>query len=288
MLIAAGLRGCSAGARGIGRACRGEHHRASHNCARQMQSPGRFGQCGTRGEDIVDNDAPASSHPAVQPPSDPHGSPDPARPAAAVQAFLASGQLQQSRSALFQDVLHGEYRHVPGHVAQEQVHRAEAALQEGCVTGGDRHQAGRAGPVGGRPDGNGERPPQAVGELVLAVPFKGQQGLCQFLPVHPGGHHRQQHPSPDIHQGRSSLFSTERLACQPADVASTWDAQGAVLGTAAHAVHRDSQREEISRRACRLVQQAQQGAPVPGPVHGRPLRRRDEVRIHPDGPRCSG
>jgi hypothetical protein len=253
-----------------------------------VQRPRSFRKGCTCGQDVVDNDAAASGQLRQGAPADTHGPPHPPGTAAAVQAFLASGQLKNSGTAFFQHLQHGKLRELPWHPPQEQVDRAEATLHEGSVAGGHWHQAGLLHTSRSCPDSPTERPAQAVPEPMLAVPFERQEGLRQLLPVHAGSHHRQQHRPADVHQGGSSLFSPEGLVCQPADVALARNTQRTVFGSAAHTVHWNQQRQEIATSPGSLVHQAQQRAPVIRPVPGGPLGGRHEVRIGPKVPWCAG
>jgi hypothetical protein len=88
---------------------------------------------------------------------------------------------------------------------------------------------------------------------MLAVPFKGKERLRQFLPVDAGCNDRKQDRSPDVHQRRRSAFRPEGFLGQAPDVALTGSAQRPVFRAAAHAVHGDSQREEIGSGTCHLV-----------------------------------
>ena len=109
------------------------------------------------------------------------------------------------------------HRRTPGKLpwrgpAKQQMDRAETPLQERAWCWWVR-APGRSPRPFTRCRGR-HRPsarPRTAPELVLAVPLERKQRLGQLFAVDAGSHHRKQHRPSDIHQGRRSAFSPERV-----------------------------------------------------------------------------
>ena len=155
----------------------------------------------------------------------------------------------------------------------------EPPLQIPAGTGGYRDQQQSVVALGGGPEGAGQGPAKAPAELVLAVPFEGQQRLGKLVPVDTGGHHGQQGRTDDVHQGRGAGLRAEGPAGQVPDSAGAGRTQGAVFRAAAHTVNGNRQRQEISCRICQPIEKPKEGSLVFAPVQCRAEWGRPQVGV---------
>lgn len=227
-----------------------------------MQCTRGFRQRGTRGEDVIDDDAAGPRNRAAGAPPHRHGAPDASCPVTPVEAFLAARRPDTSGGGLGQDVLHNGAGKLPDCLGKEQVHGAEPPCQIGGGTGGNRNKDNMLAVSGCRPHRVCERPAKALPEPVLAVALEGQQSLREFFPVDAGRNHGQQDPSVHICQRGRGSFGTERFSSEPAYLPGAVRAKLVVLGAAAHTVRRDGQSQKVGCGSDHLVGIPQEDAPV--------------------------
>jgi hypothetical protein len=281
MAGSAGLGGRWCVAIGVRRACRGKDDGARHLRPGRMEGPGCFSQRGSGGQDVVDDDAGVSGDLVPGPPADPHGTAHPLCPGTTAKAFLPAGQLQARPACFREDICNTQPRQPSWRAAEEHMNGAEAPVQVRSGAGGDRDQEEFSCPFRSGADRAAQRASQASFELVLTMPFEGEQRLGKFFPVYAGGNHRKEHRPRHVHKRRGCALGTERGRGEPPDVAVAPDAERPVFRAAAHAVHRNCQGKQISRRVRELVQDAQDPAAVVRTVPGAVSGRRGQVRVQP-------
>ena len=163
---------------------------------------------------------------------------------------------------------------------------AEAAFAECGGAGGHRDEESPGRPGGGA-EGRARPLASTDPELGLAVALEGQQGLRQFLPVYPGGHHRQDDVTPSM-SIRAGACASARKACRvsSADLPCAGPAECQVLRAAADAFHRERP-GPAARPRPRPGQQPRQRPRMFAAVPRRRRGGRAEVRIRGSAPAVS-